>query len=212
MKITILYDNTKFINQLESDWGFAALIEAENHNILFDAGGNGRILLGNMEKLSIDPYIIDTIFISHHHFDHIGGLSEFLNVNNEVTLFSPESFRGVKNVRKNIYIDKSQQLYENIYTTGQLENIEQSLIIKSEKGLVIIVGCSHPGLDSIVEAAEKFGEVFAIIGGFHGYRKFKTLDRVKYFYPAHCTKYSQKIKDIFPDKFMETGVGRVIEI
>ena len=71
MKVTIIYDNTAFEEDLQSDWGFSALIEVENiPKILFDTGTNGAILLSNMKKLEIDPTPIEEVFIFHSHFDH----------------------------------------------------------------------------------------------------------------------------------------------
>lgn len=211
MKITILYDNTLADENLQADWGFSALVETSKHTILFDAGGNGRILMGNIEKLGIDIDSIDTVFISHHHFDHVGGLSEFLNENNDVKLFSPATFRGVKNVRENVYIKETQPLYEDIFTTGQLMDIEQSLIVKTEKGLVVIVGCSHPGLDKIKESAEIYGKVYAIVGGFHDYRRFKLLENVDYLCPAHCSKFADGVRELYPEKYLEAGAGKVLK-
>src|SRR6056297_3602522 len=79
MKLTILYDNTVFNRELTPDWGFAALVEAHGRKILFDTGSDGDILLKNMQKLGIHPAEVDEVFISHAHFDHVGGLSSFLN-------------------------------------------------------------------------------------------------------------------------------------
>jgi hypothetical protein len=45
--ITILYDNYKFMEDLEADWGFSCLIEGLEKTILFDAGTKGNILLSN---------------------------------------------------------------------------------------------------------------------------------------------------------------------
>ena len=74
MKVTIIYDNTAFRKDLQSDWGFSALVEGEDiPKILFDTGANGDILLSNMEKLNINPALIDEVFISHAHADHTGG-------------------------------------------------------------------------------------------------------------------------------------------
>ncbi|MBN2278979.1 MAG: MBL fold metallo-hydrolase [Candidatus Marinimicrobia bacterium] len=212
MKITIVYDNKKVIQTLKTDWGFSAVIETEGHNILFDAGGNGKILMGNLSRLNINPLIIDTIFISHHHFDHVGGLSAFLNQQNNVRLFSPNSFRGVKNVRENVYITDSRELYPNIYTTGELDGIEQSLLIQTAKGMVIVVGCSHPGLDQIIKVAEQYGTLHAIIGGFHDFRRFQYLEKADILCPAHCTRYMEEIKMQYPEKYLEAGAGRVVHL
>ena len=75
MKLTILYDNEAWNKNLKSDWGFSCLIETPGKNILFDTGASGKILLSNMRKLSIDPSIVDAVFISHRHWDHTGGIS-----------------------------------------------------------------------------------------------------------------------------------------
>ena len=80
MKITIIYDNTVCNPKLIPDWGFACLVEASGHALLFDTGAKGRLLLGNMETLGIAPETIDTVFLSHNHWDHTGGLQDFLAV------------------------------------------------------------------------------------------------------------------------------------
>jgi len=121
MKITILYDNTVFKEGLQPDWGFSCLIKAHNRTILFDTGSNGSILLENMKKLKIQPSSIDDVFISHAHFDHIGGLSAFLNKNNQVNVYVPVSFRGVRNAKKVIHMDKPLELYENFFQPVNLK-------------------------------------------------------------------------------------------
>jgi 7,8-dihydropterin-6-yl-methyl-4-(beta-D-ribofuranosyl)aminobenzene 5'-phosphate synthase len=75
--LRILYDNTSCAQNLKADWGFAALIQTHDRTILFDTGADGEILLYNMRQLGIDPGSISDLFISHCHFDHIGGLSHF---------------------------------------------------------------------------------------------------------------------------------------
>jgi len=50
MKITILYDNEAWDQNLQSDWGFSCLIETPAIDILFDTGAGGTILLDNMRK------------------------------------------------------------------------------------------------------------------------------------------------------------------
>jgi len=89
MKVTIIYDNTSIRPDLQADWGFSALVETKERKILFDTGANGRILLSNMQKLKIDPKEIEDVFISHLHWDHIGGLRNFLQVNNKVRVWVP---------------------------------------------------------------------------------------------------------------------------
>lgn len=107
MKITIIYDNTAFRSDLKADWRFAAFIECGGHHILFDTGTDGSILLENMKKLDIYPSAMDEVFISHNHFDHVGGLPAFLSENNNVKTFAPPSLRKIQNAREVIRLDAS---------------------------------------------------------------------------------------------------------
>jgi 7,8-dihydropterin-6-yl-methyl-4-(beta-D-ribofuranosyl)aminobenzene 5'-phosphate synthase len=212
MKLTIIYDNETQNPHLKADWGFAALIEAHDKTILFDTGGNGRILLGNMHSLKLELMLVTDIFISHHHFDHTGGLSHFLNVNNEVIVHAPQSFRGVRSVKKVLYYNKPKKLFNGFYTTGELDNIEQALIVETSKGLILVVGCSHPPMEKIISAARHFGRIYGIIGGLHGFDKYELFNDFGLICPTHCTQNIIKIKEQYPENFLKGGAGRIIVI
>ena len=212
MKITILYDNESQINGLKADWGFSCLIKCYGISLLFDTGTNGNLLLENMKTLGIDPASIHELFISHIHFDHIGGLSSFLNENGDVKVYAPSPLRGISPSREVIYIDKPMKLNHYFYTTGLLNNIEQSLAIKTEKGLVIIVGCSHPGLENILNAVTPHGTPYALIGGLHGFKEFEVIKKLHLICPTHCTEHISKIQSLYPDQYIRGGVGKIIEI
>ena len=211
MKITIVYDNITSKPGLIDDWGWACLIETKDRNILFDTGGKGKILLGNMLNLKIDPISIDDVVISHPDFDHIGGLSTFLNLNQKATIHIPNSFHGIHFPNEVKSYDKPTEIYKGIFLTGELDKREQSLAIRTEKGLVLIIGCGHPGINNIIESISKFGNVFAIIGGLHDFNEFNILEGLEKICPAHCTKYKKKIKRLNPEKYIENGVGEIIE-
>ena len=211
MKITIVYDNTTSKPNLIEDWGWSCFIETEERNILFDTGGNGKILLENLISLKIDPTSIDDIVISHPDFDHIGGLSTFLNLNHKAIVHIPISFRGIRYPNEVKYYNEPTQIYENIFLTGELDKREQALSINTEKGLVLLIGCGHPGVGKIIDSISEFGKVFAIIGGLHGFDEFEVLENIDKVCPAHCTKYKEKIKLLHPEKFIENGVGEIIE-
>jgi len=217
MKITIIYDNTVFRKDLQADWGFSALIEAENTpKILFDTGASGSILLSNMEKIGIDPKDIDEIFISHTHFDHMGGLRDFLKVNNQVKIYIPgdipSSYKELVGAKEVIGIKEPFQIHENVFSTGELEGIEQSMGVITDKGIVLIVGCSHPYMGNILDAAKQFGEVYGVIGGMHGFSEFKLFKDLKLICPTHCTQHKGELKKLYPQKYIEGGAGRVVEI
>ena len=209
MKLTIIYDNTAFREDLQADWGFSCLVEEANApRILFDSGTNGKILLSNMEKLEIDPSSINEVFISHPHLDHTGGLSEFLKVNDRIKIYVPSSL-GLKN---EVVLKEPKRIHENIFSTGELEGIEQSMGAETEKGIVLIVGCSHPYMGNILNEAKQFGKLHAIIGGMHGFSEFELFEDLELICPTHCTQHKAELKKLYPRKYIEGGAGRIIEI
>jgi 7,8-dihydropterin-6-yl-methyl-4-(beta-D-ribofuranosyl)aminobenzene 5'-phosphate synthase len=213
MKITIVYDNEVRKAGLRPGWGFSALIEdAEVSPLLFDTGADGPTLLHNMEELNIDPQDLGIIVISHAHGDHTGGLSEILRINEIAELYLPSSFKRAFPGRKVTMVKDSIQIRENIFSTGELEGIEQSLALKTDKGIFVLTGCAHPAMRSILAAATRFGGLYGIAGGFHGFRDFKVFNDLSLICPCHCTTYKQEIRDLFKDKTLKCGAGVVIEL
>lgn len=207
--ITIIYDNTAWDKNLVSDWGFACLINVSGKSILFDTGANPDILLANMKDLKIDPSSVDEIFISHHHWDHTGGLAKFLAAN-PVPVYSPIDFETPNRKVQVITCKKLQKIHERIWSTGILDNIEQSLLIELNGQVTVIAGCSHPGIEKIFNAARPLGKISALIGGLHGFHHFDLIKDIDWVCPTHCTQYINKIRSLYPDKFIEGGAGKVI--
>ncbi len=213
MKVTFIYDNETAREDLIADWGFSCLVEEENTpTILFDTGTDGSILLSNMRKLNIDPLGIEEVFISHGHFDHIGGLSDFLRINSNVKVYLPASVRGVRGAREVISVHDAMSIHENVFSTGELENIEQSMAVKTDKGIVLIVGCSHPRMKHILDAGAQFGEIYGIIGGLHGFNEFELFRDLKLICPAHCTQHQSEIRALYPEKCVSGGAGTIISM
>jgi 7,8-dihydropterin-6-yl-methyl-4-(beta-D-ribofuranosyl)aminobenzene 5'-phosphate synthase len=170
-----------------------------------------------MEKMEIDPKKIDFVFISHHHGDHTGGLAGILKIKPDLKVYEPESFSG------------STQIVNEVWTTGPLGSSikEQSLIINSEKGLIIITGCAHPGVINIIKKAkEMFPDktLYLAMGGFHLSEAsdselkniisdFRELG-VQKVAPCHCSgeKCRELFKEEYKDDFIENGAGKIIEI
>ena len=213
MKITIVYDNEVKQSGLIADWGFSCLIEAQDTpKILFDTGTSGSILLHNMNKLGIAPSSIGIVVISHPHWDHFGGLQDILEASKDAELYLPQSFMGGISARKITRIKQPVEIRHNIFSTGELGGVEQSLVVSSDKGLIVVVGCSHPGVGSILDAASRFGKVYGIVGGFHGFHDLDRLNPLSLICPCHCTQYKSEIKHLFPDRCLDCGAGVIIEL
>ena len=215
MKVTIVYDNLLFRKDLGliSDWGFACLIDTGGETILFDTGAKGNILINNMNRLDIDPNIIDKIVVSHEHWDHNGGLKELLLHIKRVELYSLEKKYNYENINL-ISVENFMKITDKVYTTGKLKGQieEQSLLIKGKKGWCIIVGCSHPGVEEILNVARHNFKIIGLIGGLHGFNKFEVLKNLRFICPCHCTVNKKILYEIFSDKIIKCGVGKIINL
>ena len=212
MKITIVYDNETCEPGLQSDWGFACLVETEDGNrLLFDTGAKGSILLDNMAKLSIDPVTIPRVFISHAHWDHTGGLPALLGENPDAALFLPASYNPPPEARQITSIHDPTQIAPGFWSTGELEGNEQSLVVDSGQGLVVVCGCAHPGVGAILKAAARFGPVKSLVGGLHAFRDFDLLKDITMVCACHCTEFQAELANYLPDAAVPGGAGKILE-
>jgi len=234
VKITIIYDNTVAVEGLESDWGFACLIEGTEKTILFDTGTKSDLFLRNIEKLKIDPKSVELILISHDHGDHTGGLLAFLEKNNDVTVYLPVSFhdKWVERIGKTgagtTPVKEPVEVCKGVYSTGELGTSikEQGVILDTEKGLVVITGCAHPNIVNFIKRAKEVldKEIYLVFGGFHLMRhsdaqmnaiikEFRKLGVTKVG-ATHCTgpKQINMFRKEWGKDFVELGAGRVLTL
>ena len=215
MRLTIIYDNEVYKKgiDLKSDWGFSCLIETKDETVLFDTGAIGDILLSNMKRLSVDPRNISKIAISHEHRDHNGGLKTLGPLVGDVELYRLAKKNPCEKMHL-ISAEETQKITEGIYTTGRIKGLqdEQSLVLKGEKGWYVLVGCSHPGVEKILDVAKQYGRVVGLVGGLHDFNNFSILERLGFICICHCTRYKKKIQMLFPRTCVVGGVGRTIKI
>jgi 7,8-dihydropterin-6-yl-methyl-4-(beta-D-ribofuranosyl)aminobenzene 5'-phosphate synthase len=234
LKLTVLFNNILHIEGLQGGWGFACLVEGLDKTILFDTGGDGSILLANMKKLGVDPATVDVVVLSHFHHDHTGGLARSLERNPMVEVWVPASFpdafrQEVRAAGAEVRIVSDPgKIIDKAYTTGEMGDriIEQSLILETSQGLVLLTGCAHPGIVEIVRTAkrQRQSSVELVTGGYH----LNNLDSrelietiggmeeagVRRVAPSHCTgeEAINLFRELWGDDFVEGGAGAVIEL
>jgi len=224
VRVTVLVDNEP--NEgLINEWGLSMWVETHAWQCLFDADTSPSVLEHNLNKLKISPSKLDFAVLSHHHYDHSGGFSYIGRVSPNLTTYMPPGPQDefISWGLKPCIVKGTKQIAESAYVIGPLKAwagfYEIALAVDVEKiGLIILVGCSHPGVDRIaVTAAEELGRrVHAVIGGFHNPSR-DTLDRlvesVEKVFPAHCTGDSGKkyLFKKYPGKYGKVKTGTVIE-
>jgi len=235
LTISIIYDNNKYDPRLEPRWGFSCLIEGLERTILFDTGGDSATLLHNMKELQIDLKEIDVVVLSHIHGDHVGGLNGLLKENGNVKVYLPRSFPekfkdSIRSFGAGVNeISEAKRLMTGVYTTGELGDgiREQSLVIITSKGLVIITGCAHPGVVNIIRKAKDIvseERVYLVMGGFHlaGESTARIQSIIEQFRqssvekvaPCHCSgdETRRQFRQAYGEGYIESGAGKIITI
>lgn len=211
-----VYNNIQYRPGVRAAFGFACYLQ-EAH-LLFDTGGDGSILLHNLEQMHIEPDEIRMVVLSHDHADHTGGLDTLLAGNPSITVcihdgFGPRTRERIRRYGEPRIVREWEQITEGTFSTGPLFNgvIEQSLAISVRGRFLVLCGCSHPHIGRILEHVSRFGSVWGAIGGFHAVSEddIRSLERIGYVSPSHCTQQREQIREHCGDGFVEGGVGKI---
>ena len=121
MKIVFLADNRSIREDLPSEHGLSVYVETDKHKMLLDTG-TSDLFIRNAETQGIDLTKIDYVFISHGHYDHIGGLPYFIKLNKTAKIIlSPYIIGGY-------YVSKRNHEH-SITTEINFDEIKDRLIL-----------------------------------------------------------------------------------
>ena len=232
--VTVIYDNYVHMEGMKADWGYSVVIEGLDSTILFDTGAKPSLFRENFEKTGLDAGAMDILVISHEHWDHVGGVSAFVKMKTGIPVILPHSVSTPVKAQmahyglKPLLVKDAAMICKHLYTSGEFDCsiAEQALILDTRKGLVVMTGCSHPGIVEMVrEIRDTFGkDVYMLFGGLHLMEKsdsemadiitgLKTMGVVRCG-ATHCTgeKQIKLIREAFGDSFVELGTGNTVTI
>ncbi len=219
--VTVLCENTAgFPMKIVGEHGLSILIERGEDRLLFDTG-QGMALLRNAAHLGRDLSRVDRVALSHGHYDHTGGLSDFLDLCPKATISAHPDvfierfarFEGPDGPRilpigipfsrkaleeKGAVFELSPTLREiapGMTFTGEIPRPadwktwddrlviregddfrpdpfldDASLLLDTDPGPVLVLGCAHAGLRAILEHVRQetgIDRLHAILGGTH---------------------------------------------
>jgi 7,8-dihydropterin-6-yl-methyl-4-(beta-D-ribofuranosyl)aminobenzene 5'-phosphate synthase len=234
VRVTYLYDNTAATAGVKPDWGFACLVQGSGRTVLFDTGANASILRENLGALKIDPGSVDALVLSHDHDDHTQGL-DALGRRPGLPVYYAQGFAPEVVARLTAAglrltpVSRSVPIFPGFAVSDEMgvqaKIVEDALLVETTQGLVVIVGCAHPGIIPMLrQIKETSGRpIYMVLGGFHLLQTpaerikqivadFKTMG-IAYAGPTHCTgdEAIKQFRQAYGDHFISGGVGTVVE-
>ena len=276
--VTIVVENTVPRSRgLLGEHGLAMLVERDRDVFLFDTGQGQSTLLHNLTALNIDPKTVSTVVLSHGHYDHTGGLLEFLKAAPGVKLCAhPDAFKphyalretpngaihapvGLPFSREQLVsagaqimeLDDFTAIADGVHVSGRVTrpegwkvldaalvvkkdtgfvddpfNDDMSMVIETDSGPVLLLGCAHAGLEAIFSHMSERGgwkTFHAVIGGTHLIAAKSPDDyahavnlfdkyQVSLVVACHCTgeKAGRYLAEALGDRYASGDVGRKI--
>jgi 7,8-dihydropterin-6-yl-methyl-4-(beta-D-ribofuranosyl)aminobenzene 5'-phosphate synthase len=145
MNFKILIDNNINSKHLfESEHGFSVYFEFAGKKFILDTGQSEKFLF-NAEKLDVKIDEIDILFISHGHFDHLGGLESFINSNSKAKIIISE------NVLKQSYLSYRNATKREIGRDLSFIDENKNRFVFVKKDVEII-----PGLFVLTEISQDY--------------------------------------------------------
>jgi 7,8-dihydropterin-6-yl-methyl-4-(beta-D-ribofuranosyl)aminobenzene 5'-phosphate synthase len=220
----------------DGNWGLSLLV---GDALLFDTYGVPAIFQRRLQEEGIDVSAIQDIVVSHDHWDHTCGLWSIMlktkgcrvhvcpHASSELVK-NIELFGGIVNA-----CGEFRPIRDGWVSTGELPgafngNIlyEHALVLKSPMGSVVVTGCAHPGIVSMLEKVRHWSgsPIYLVLGGFHLLNStdaeiMKIIDRmqdlgVANVAPTHCTgeRATELMRERFGPHFVAIRNGSHVEI
>jgi 7,8-dihydropterin-6-yl-methyl-4-(beta-D-ribofuranosyl)aminobenzene 5'-phosphate synthase len=246
--VRLRFLSTQLAVEGRGEWGFSAIIEADNERLLFDTGNLPDTATTNAVTLKVSLQGIRDVVLSHWHGDHTGGLAPLLAAAGPTTIYAhplifEEKFtRSAAGQQINSLRDRRsaieaahgrfdlsadpREIRPGFVLTGSIPRTrprdqrlpdtnlmreggglvvdtvpdEQSLVINTRDGLVVLTGCGHAGVVNTVDYVRRLfpdRPIAAVVGGFHWFasaesdivqaaNELQALG-VKRLMGAHCT-------------------------
>lgn len=155
--------------------GLSIYIESSK-KVLFDAGSKYYSLEYNANMVGVDLSKLDYAVLSHWHRDHYAGFSALIKYNKNITIYTPPGpTNKLQRLGLKVRVVNEIVKIDDIIIMPPLHDpkediYELSLILESDKGPVLIIGCGHPGTINIVEKAVTIlrKKPYMIVGGIGG--------------------------------------------
>jgi len=165
-------------------------------------------------------------FLSSEHPDHRNGVYKLYPLHPKMSVHFLEAFYDKafgEATAIGMKVEREMRPYELIPGDPP----EQSLAIETSKGIVLIVGCSHPGVVTIVEQVRKqrgADSIRLLIGGMHMFRQNETQIRIQIarlkdlkvqrVMPAHCSGdlAAALFKEMYGESFEPLGAGKILRL
>ena len=219
MRIINLIENTEGHSGCAFAHGLSFYVETAKHKLLLDLGPSGETLQ-NAQTLGIDLSAVDTVILSHGHYDHSGGIMPFTKINDHAVIYMQKSatddyyaddgkhtteryryigidkeiaaLSQVRFLDGDAKIDDELELFVIRSRTHELPftnrrlllrrgdeyrqddfRHEHFLVIRQEEKSVLLSGCAHNGILSILDAyTDKYGKApDLVVSGFHLMKK-----------------------------------------
>jgi len=234
MKIVVLSDDKAGRGGLLAKHSLSLYIERYGEYILFDLGVDSTILEHNSSVLDVSIDLVDYAVISHEHTPHYGGFKYLSSQAPYTDVYIPfttsESLGRTLKLHglKPIEVTKWMKLSDGVYVSKPYYGppYEHLLVFNEPKGLVVLTGCLHPGIDALLDTSKAFNRrIHGLIGGFHLYNAPKDsikvfasriIDEVKpeFIVPLHCSggRVIELLKSTGEVDVIEAGTGDVLTI